>query len=209
MSLFGIGSASTVTPTALAQMSSVSAPRTVSLPYGAQTVYAGGLTAQPGNGSSILKRMLVGGGLGAALGFGASFFTLPVIGQVAAPIAAAVGGGIGAVAGLVSGLWSRRKARLAMQRSSMVAPGAGALPITVKPGKTMMAGEIGPDVRWTQRQLKRMGLYSGKINGRMDSRTVTAIRKYEIMKGAVPTGTTSPELRSVLAQDARYAAKYA
>jgi len=49
----------------------------------------------------------------AALGFGASFFTLPIIGQVGAPIAAAVGGGIGALIGLVKGISSANKQQAA------------------------------------------------------------------------------------------------
>lgn len=208
MSLFGIGNASSIAQTNLARVITGDTSRTSTLAFGNQAVFAGGMNAQPGSGSSIIKRMLVGGGIGAALGFGASFFTLPVIGQVAAPIAAAVGGGLGAVAGLVSGLWSRRKARLAMEKSAMIMPGAGAMPVNVRHGRTFFAGETGPDVRWTQRALRRMGIYHGKITGRMDLRTVEAIRKYEAMKGASPTGSSNPQLRAVLAHDVRLVASY-
>jgi hypothetical protein len=207
MSLFGIGSATPVTPAMVARGATAATPRTTTLPLTSQSVYAGGQMAQP-SGASLWKRMLAGGGIGAALGFGASFFTLPVIGQVGAPIAAAVGGGIGAIAGLASGLWSRRKARRAMAANPNIMPPIQLPRLAIKPGATLAMGQRGPDVKWTQRQLKRLGVYHGPAHGRMDSQTVAAIRRYELMKGAVPTGTTNPELRAVLSRDVRIASRY-
>lgn len=183
------------------------------LAFGGQTAIAGALTAQPGSGANIVKRVLIGGALGGALGFGASFLSLPVIGGLAAPVVAAIGAGIGATLGLVSGLWSKRKARLALERqqSQQIQPGAGAAPVQLQQisGRTYAAGQGGTQVRWTQKALKRLGLYHGKITGRMDSKTIAAVKKYEVMKGAVPRGTSNPELRSVLAQDIRLARQYA
>lgn len=181
------------------------APGNVAWLGGGGAAYAGAMSAIPGSGSNILKRMLVFGGAGAALGFGASFFTLPVVGQVAAPIAAAVGGGIGAALGLLTGLIARRNSRA-----------AGLLPMAQKPqnivplaGKTYRLGQQGSHVRSTQRSLKRLGLYDGKVTGRLDRKTASAIRRYEIMKGAIPTGTSSPELRMALSQDIRIVSQLA
>lgn len=62
----------------------------------------------PNKVSLILQNLGIFGGMGAALGFGASFFTLPVVGQVAAPIAAAVGGAIGLVLGGIKSFFDIR-----------------------------------------------------------------------------------------------------
>lgn len=75
------------------------------------------LLKPPSKIGTILKNVVVFGGLGAALGFGASFFTLPFIGQPAAPIAAAVGGGIGALIGLVKGIKSAGKKQQAYDQA--------------------------------------------------------------------------------------------
>ncbi|MBC7644537.1 MAG: hypothetical protein H7123_05370 [Thermoleophilia bacterium] len=68
-----------------------------------------GVPAPPNLPKTLLKNVGTFATIGAALGFGASFFTLPIIGASSAPIAAAVGGAIGAVIGLVKGLLSVRK----------------------------------------------------------------------------------------------------
>lgn len=98
------------------QAQAQAAPQTGSPAAAAQTGAAQatlGASATAPNPPSLVKTLLknagIFGGIGAALGFGASFFTLPVVGQVAAPLAAAVGGGIGAVVGLVKGFLSHKK----------------------------------------------------------------------------------------------------
>jgi hypothetical protein len=210
MSIFGISLTQPVTALANAVTGGESTTSGGGgLPFGTQSVMAGGMTAQPGGGANILKRMLIGGAAGAALGFGASFFTLPIIGQVAAPIAAAVGGGIGAVLGLASGLLANRNARIAQQQQAAAeaaanVPAAATPPVSIpKPptGRTYKPGSQSNDVRWTQKELTRLGLYRGKVTGKLDKATANAIRRYEIMKGAMPTGNSSPDLRQALAQD--------
>lgn len=180
------------------------------LSYGVQQAVSGAMSSTPGSASSIIKRMLVGGVAGAALGFGASFLTLPVIGQVAAPIAAAVGGGIGAALGLISGLLARRKARAAAAQQTIIAPGAGVAPniIPQSVGKTIHIGQSGSTVKQVQRNLKALGLYNGKITGKFDHKLADAVRTYEIMKGVVPTGQASAQMRSALAQDVAYKNRY-
>jgi len=173
------------------------------------------MSSQPGSSVSILKRMLVGGIAGAALGFGASFFTLPIIGQIGAPIAAAIGGGIGAALGLVSGLLARRRARIngtlmAAQQSQAIAPGAGVAPniIPQSVGKTIRVGSSGSSVKTMQRNLKTLGLWPGKISGKFDTKLSSAIKSYELMKGVQPTGESSSEMRTALAQDAALKNRY-
>ena len=53
--------------------------------------------------STILRHVALYGSVGAAVGFGASFLSIPVIGQLAAPIVAAIGGAIGATIGFFVG----------------------------------------------------------------------------------------------------------
>lgn len=57
---------------------------------------------------NLLKNAAIFGGVGAALGFGASFLPIPGL-TLGAPILAAIGGGVGAVVGLVKGFLSHRK----------------------------------------------------------------------------------------------------
>ena len=212
MSLFGIGA-----PTSTAAVATAGSPtitQRLGLSAGTLTgndASAGGLMAQPGSGGSILKKMLVGGVIGAGLGFGASFLSLPVIGGLAAPVVAAIGGGIGAVAGLAIGLFQRRKANLAMQAQQQVAPGAGTAPVNIPrplPGKVLKVGSSGPTVSWQQRTLRTLGLYKGKITGKYDAATANAVRRYEVLKGVMPTGESSPDLRVAVMQDVRHAKQY-
>lgn len=204
MSLFGIGSQTNTMPSYAVSPYAGTVPAYASgggMLFPGQAAYPGGMIAQSQGGGigHIIKNMVVFGGIGAALGFGASFFTLPVVGQVAAPIAAAVGGGIGAAIGLVKGLIDNRNSgKLAMQ----VQPGAGVTP-TAMAGKTFKLGASHTSIKTTQRQLKKLGLLQGKVTNRLDKRTADAIARYEVMKGALPTGTSTPELRSLLAQDVR------
>ncbi|MCW2956777.1 MAG: hypothetical protein JWO69_1646, partial [Thermoleophilia bacterium] len=73
---------------------------------GAQATAGASAIKQPNRMTTILKNVAIFGGIGAALGFGASFLTLPIIGKVAAPIAAAVGGALGVAVGVWRGIAS-------------------------------------------------------------------------------------------------------
>lgn len=176
---------------------------------GAQIAQGGG----PGEGSgakSLITKMVVGGVVGAGLGFGASFLTLPIIGQVAAPIAAAVGGAVGALAGLGLHFIGKRKQNLAMQAQAQAAQQGAMAPTPMPPaGATLRAGARGPAAKKLQGDLKTLGLYTGKTTGAFDTATSQAVRKYEVMKGVMPTGQGSPDVRAAVAQDAALARQYA
>lgn len=58
----------------------------------------------PNRTTTILKNVAIFGAAGAAIGFGASFLSLPIIGQLAAPILAAIGGAIGITIGAIKGI---------------------------------------------------------------------------------------------------------
>jgi hypothetical protein len=211
MSFLGIGS-STAAPQVVYTASQAQALSTGGgVVYGPGQTVAGAYSAQPPSGvKTILKNALVFGGLGAALGFGASFFTLPIIGQVGAPIAAAVGGGVGALFGIVKGILQVRKQNLGMK--SQIANNAGMQPISIPNPAPLRGGTYGINaksayVKHTQNMLKRLGLYAGKITGKMDAGTAAAIKHYESLKGAPATGKSTPELRSVMAQDVQIAAQ--
>lgn len=180
------------------------------LPFGLGTAATGAGVAQPPSGAaSIIKKVLIGGVLGAGLGFGASFLTLPIIGQVAAPIAAAVGGAIGALGGLAVGLLQRRKQNLAMQAQAQGQVPQG-MPVNAPPatGVTLKYKSKGAAVTTLQRQLSTLGLYKGKASGSFDKNTADAIRKYEVMKGVMPKGAGTPEVRAAVSQDVRLLNQY-
>lgn len=76
---------------------------------------------------TIAKNALIFGGVGAALGFGASFLPNPLMGITlpGAPILAAIGGGIGVLVGAVKGFMSYKKqAAAASAQPATPAPGA-------------------------------------------------------------------------------------
>lgn len=125
-------------------------------PAAAQASLGASVAAPPSRVTTILKNVGIFGGIGAALGFGASFLTLPVIGQVAAPIAAAVGGGIGAAIGLVRGFMVSRRQEAeyaeAMQAQATQTPAApqepasnGAAPAGAAPVANRMMPPRPPD----------------------------------------------------------------
>ena len=86
----------------------------------------------PNKIATILKNVVIFGGIGAALGFGGSMLGLPFIGGFAAPIAAAIGGGVGAVIGLVRGLASASSQQKAYEAAVAAQTPAPAPP--VEPG---------------------------------------------------------------------------
>jgi hypothetical protein len=207
MSLFGIGSS---TPAATAG-NTVQAQQTTAIGGGAlNAAFPGAQMAQP-DGGSILKKMLVGGIAGAGLGAGYGLIAgalsfLPPFMVVGPAMGALIGGIAGAGMGLIKGLLDKRNANLALQKQADVNP-----PVQIVkplPGKTYKAGAKGSQVKWTQNALKKMGLYTGKVTSKLDAKTAKAIRRYELMKGAMPTGTSTPDLRAALQQDIKLSAQF-
>lgn len=96
-----------------------------------------GLVPGAGGMGHVLRNAALFGGIGAAAGFGLSFLSLPVIGQLSAPIAAIIGGALGVVTGAVKGMLDNRRSgggpSLAAPRTAVV--GAGAIPVP-RPGAT-------------------------------------------------------------------------
>jgi peptidoglycan hydrolase-like protein with peptidoglycan-binding domain len=68
---------------------------------------------------------------------------------------------------------------------------AGQEPLPEVPGSTDLIADI-------QRELARIGLYNGAIDGLSGSRTEAAIRAFETAAGIPPTGSTSAELLAAL-----------
>jgi hypothetical protein len=195
----------------------------------AQGAGVGGLMVQQGSSSSpiggIVKKALIGGIAGAGLGAGYGFLSsslsfFPPFMVVGTATGAIVGGIGGAVLGIVKGLRDNAKGKtLGMQAQAMATQqqmaqsSQNAAPNVSIPrplaGATYKLGASGPNIRYTQRALMKMGLYQGKITSKLDKATADAIKHYEIMKGALPTGTSSPDLRASLAQDLRLQKQYA
>jgi hypothetical protein len=88
-------------------MSTTIATKTVQLPI-APPLPPG--TQQGGGMGHVVKNAAIFGAVGAAAGFGISFLTLPVIGQVSAPLAAAIGGVAGLAIGAIKGVLDNRRA---------------------------------------------------------------------------------------------------
>jgi len=187
---------------------------------GAYMVQGGGSPA-PAAGGSLVKKMLVGGVVGAGVGFGASFLPIAWItnigpgGWAAKGIMAAAGAAIGVVAGGVAHVLSRRKANLAMQAQAAATQPQGQAPTAAPNGSptasggTLKIGSRGPAAKKLQLELKRLGVYSGPINATYDKATSAAVRKYEVMKGVMPTGLGSPDLRAAVTQDVGLVSQYA
>jgi len=78
----------------------------------------------------------------------------------------------------------------ASQKNSSGNSGQGATSSTnsASNAPVMSNQEFKANVESAQRQLKQKGLYSGSINGVMDSKTETAIRKYQQSNGLSVTG---------------------
>lgn len=219
MALLGIGSSSNAA--AMAGVGGVpeAAPGAAqaTLTFPGQQAAPGGLMGQPGSGRNVISSMLVGGAAGAATGAGYGLLAgmVSFLPHVTVPMGALIGGAAGAALGLVKGVLNRRKANLAMkaQAAAMqpVAPGAGTQPITVPQavaGKVLQLGASGPTVRWTQKALAQVGVFQGKVSGKLDEPTQEAIRRYEVLKGVMPTGASTPDLRTALAQDLKLSRQF-
>ena len=84
-------------------------------------------------------------------------------------------------------------------------------PNTVTPstaGPTLRIGSSGAGTKSLQTQLKSLGLYPQKVTGKYDKTTANAVRRYEVLKGVVPTGLGSPDVRLAIKQDAALAKQY-
>jgi hypothetical protein len=219
MSIFGIGSntAAAVAPQGQPQQATLATGGGIAAQI-SQTA-SGAVMAQPGS-PNLIKRLLVGtlagAGIGAAVGL-IPAVTIPglgwVVGGYGVPIGAAVGAAAGAVTGLISYVMSKRKQTLglkAQQQATGITPSQG-MPVLPKPvqGKVLRLGDSGADVKWTQRSMKKLGFYNGKITGKMDAGTTAAIKRYEMLKGAMPTGESSPDLRTALSVDMRVHRQFA
>lgn len=215
MSILGIGSSATAATAAVG----VRPEQALTLGVGGgapgQMALPGAAMAQPGGALPIIKKILIGGAVGAAAGFGIGLLpnAVPIVGPwlagKSALIGAAAGAGIGILAGIVGTVRSRKLGMKAQQQQQAMAtqmPGMSqpnALPPPLK-GRTYKVGaKQNNDVKFTQRALKSVGLYNGKLTGTMDRATANAIRKYEMLKGALPTGRSTPDLRAALYQDMR------
>ena len=161
-------------------------------------------TGAPGSGS-LVKKLLVGGVLGAGAGFGASFLPIAWItnlgpgGWAAKGIMAAAGAAVGVVGALAVHFIGKKKA-LAMEAQQA----ATQQPTTVTPapvGETLRMGSKGDEVLALQKNLKAMGQFYPKVTGTFDKTTQNAIRRYEVMKGVQPTGLGSPDVVQAIAQD--------
>lgn len=192
-------------------------------PFSVGATAAGGYMAQGGGapgeaGGSLIKKMLVGGAVGAGLGLGATFLVpglrevtmFGVGGWAAKGIIAAIGGAIGVVGAAALHLIGQRKQNLAMQAQAQ-ATQQGAMAPTPSPqgGATLRNGARGPAARKLQADLATLGMYKGKLTATFDKPTSDAVRKYEVMKGVVPTGLGSPDVRAAVAQDVALLRQYA
>ncbi len=171
----------------------------------------GGAPGAPGGTGSLVKKMLAGGVVGAGLGFGASFIT-PIVNLVpmAKVVLPAAGAALGAIAGLAMHFIGKRKQNLAMQAQAQ-AQQQGAMAPTPMPagGVTLRAGARGAAAKKLQSDLATLGLYKGRMTGAFDAATSQAVRRYEVMKGVMPTGQGSPDVRAAVAQDASLVRQYA
>lgn len=183
---------------------------------------AGGYMAQGGGapgeaGGSLIKKLIVGGAVGAGLGLGATFLVpglrevtmFGVGGWAAKGIIAAIGGAVGVVGAAALHLVGQRKQNLAMQAQAQAAQ-QGAMAPTPSPqgGVTLRSGARGPAAKKLQSDLATLGMFKGKLTGAFDSATSAAVRKYEVMKGVVPTGLGSPDVRAAVSQDVSLLRQY-
>ncbi len=186
--------------------------------YMAQGIAEGGGAPGDAPGGSLVKKLLVGGAVGAGLGLGATFLVpglrevtmFGVGGWAAKGIIAAIGGAVGVVGAGVMHFIGKRKQNLAMQAQAQAAQ-QGAMVPTPSPqgGATLRSGARGPAAKKLQSDLATLGMYKGKLTATFDKATSDAVRRYEVMKGVVPTGLGSPDVRAAVAQDVTLMRQYA
>ena len=103
----------------------------------------------------------------------------------------------------------REKADAQAQAAAQQPQGIAPSPVPGVTGGPLKIGSRGPAAKKLQIELKRLGLYAGPINATFDKATSAAVRKYEVMKGVMPTGLGSPDLRAAVTQDVRLVGQYA
>lgn len=184
---------------------------------------AGGYMAQGGGapgeaaGGSLIKKLVVGGAVGAGLGLGATFLVpglremtmFGVGGWAAKGIIAAIGGAVGALGAGALHLIGKRKQNLAMQAQAQAAQQQSMQPTVATNGVTLRSGARGAAAAKLQKDLHTLGVYKGALTGSFDAGTSSAVRRYEVMKGVVPTGLGSPDVRAAVAQDVALMKQYA
>ena len=116
---------------------------------------------------------------------------------------------VGAIGAGVLHFVGQRKQNLAMQAQAQAAQQQAMAPTPTPTGVTLRANARGKYARELQENLTALGLYQGKATRMFDSGTQAAVRKYEVMKGVVPTGQATPELRAAVAQDVKLMKQYA
>lgn len=185
--------------------------------YMAQGLVEGGGAPVEASGGSLIKKMLVGGAVGAGLGLGATFLVpglrevtmFGVGGWAAKGIIAAIGGAVGVIGAGALHLIGKRKQNLAMQAQAQAAQAQAMQPTPSPKGVTLRTNARGPAARKLQEDLTALGLYKGKATRMYDSATAAAVRKYEVMKGVMPEGKATPELRAAVSQDVQLMRQYA
>lgn len=216
MSLSGIGAIPATQGVASVDAAKATASGGGALPFSIGATSAGAYMAQGGgapgsSGGSLLKKVLAGAVVGAGLGFGASFIT-PIVNLIphAKIILPAAGAAIGAIGGLALHLIGKRKQNLAMQAEAQAAQQQAMQPTPMPGGgATLRSGARGPAARKLQADLAMLGLYKGPRTNAFDAATQAAVRKYEVMKGVMPTGKGSPDVRAAVAQDVQLLRQYA
>jgi hypothetical protein len=192
-------------------------------PFSVGSTASGAYMAQGGgapgeaSGGSLIKKLLVGGAVGAGLGLGATFLVpglrevtmFGVGGWAAKGVIAAIGGAVGAIGAGVLHFIGSRKQNLAMQAQAQAAQQQAMQPTPQPQGATLRSNARGPAARKLQEDLTALGLYKGKATRMFDSATAAAVRKYEVMKGVMPTGQATPELRAAVSQDVQLLRQYA
>ncbi|MEO6866952.1 MAG: peptidoglycan-binding domain-containing protein [Gaiellales bacterium] len=216
MSLSSIGSIPPTTTVGPVNAVSTAGGGDKAVPFSLGTTSAGAYIAQGGgdvgdpNKGALVKKMLAGAVVGAGLGFGASFIT-PIINLIphAKIILPAAGAAIGALGGLAMHMIGKRKQNLAMQAQAQ-ASGQQAMAPTAMPaqGVTLRANAKGGAARKLQRDLNTLGLHKGKLNGTFDSATADALRRYEVLKGVMPSGKATVDARTAIAEDAKLVKQY-
>jgi peptidoglycan hydrolase-like protein with peptidoglycan-binding domain len=156
--------------------------------------------------------------VGAGLGFAATFIN-PVAnlltsfvpaGWMVKAAAAGIGAVVGAGGALVMHLIGQHQQNLAMQAQTQATQQDQMVPTPMPAGgTTLRAGARGPAAKKLQADLHTLGLYTGKLDGSFNKGTIAAVRKYEVMKGVVPTGAGSADLRAAVSQDAALVKQYA
>ncbi|MCW2960996.1 MAG: hypothetical protein JWM90_1383 [Thermoleophilia bacterium] len=222
MSLSALSTTTAITPTTKPQAA------VATVKGGGVTTFTGGTTSagaymaqgagmdQPGG--SLVKKLLIGGVLGAGAGFAASFLPIAWItnlgpgGWAAKGIMAAAGAAIGVAGAAITHFVGKRKATLNMEAQAAAQQQQSAAQAVAAPlasGGTLKVGSRGAAAKKLQTELKTIGHYDGKITGTYDAATATAVKKYEVTKGVTPMGLGSPEVRTAISQDASLVAQYA